>query len=40
MSIEEMYRDWHHGAVRVAVVALPTEAMGTRLIGVVCLAYT
>jgi hypothetical protein len=41
MSIEETYRDWHHHwAVRAAVVDLPTEAMGTRLIGVVCLAYT
>jgi hypothetical protein len=41
MSIEETYRDWHHyWAVRAAVVALPTEAMVARLIGVVCLAYT
>src|SRR3989442_7003154 len=41
MSIEETYRDWHHHwAVRAAVVDMPTEAMGTRLIGVVCLAYT
>ena len=41
MSIEETYRDWHHHwAVRAAVVDLPTEAMVTRLIGVVCLAYT
>src|SRR5438128_6803568 len=41
MSIEETYRDWHHHwAVRAAVVALPTEAMVGRLIGVVCLAYT
>jgi hypothetical protein len=41
MSIEETYRDWHHHwAVRAAVVGLPTEAMATRLIGVVCLAYT
>jgi hypothetical protein len=41
MSIEETYRDWHHHwAVRAAVVGLPTEAMVTRLIGVVCLAYT
>jgi hypothetical protein len=41
MSIEETYRDWHqHWAVRAAVVDLPTAAMGTRLIGVVCLAYT
>src|SRR6059058_4067861 len=40
MSIEETYRDWHHHwAVRAAVVGLPTEAMATRLIGVVCLAY-
>jgi hypothetical protein len=41
MSIEETYRDWHHHwAVRAAVVALPTEAMVVRLLGVVCLAYT
>jgi Transposase DDE domain len=41
MSIEETYRDWHHHwAVRAAVIALPTEAMVTRLIGGVCLAYT
>jgi hypothetical protein len=41
MSIEETYRDWHHyWAVRVAVVALPTEAIVARLIGVVRLAYT
>jgi hypothetical protein len=41
MSSEETYRDWHHHwAVRAAVVGLPTEAMVTRLIGVVCLAYT
>jgi hypothetical protein len=41
MSIEETYRDWHyHGAVRAAVVDVPTEAMVTRLIGIVCLAYT
>ena len=41
MSIEETYRDWHHyWAVRAAVVALPTEAMVARLVGVVCLAYT
>ena len=41
MAIEETYRDWHHHwAVRAAVVDVPTEAMVTRLIGVVCLAYT
>jgi len=41
MSIEETYRDWHHHwAVRAAVIDIPTEAMVTRLIGVVCLAYT
>jgi hypothetical protein len=41
MAIEETYRDWHHHwAVRTAVVDLPTEAMVSRLIGVVCLAYT
>ncbi len=41
MAIEETYRDWHqHWAVRSATVSLPTEAMVTRLIGVVCLAYT
>ena len=41
MAIAETYRDWqHHGAVRAAVVDVPIEAMGTRLIGVGCLAYT
>lgn len=41
MAIEETYRDWHpHGAVRAATVSLPTEAMVTRLIGIVCVAYT
>jgi hypothetical protein len=41
MSSEETYRDGHHhGAVRAAVVDVPTEAMVTRLLGVVCLAYT
>ena len=41
MAIEETYRDWHHHwAVRAATVSLPTEAMVTRLIGIVCLAYT
>ena len=29
LSIEETFRDWHHGwSVRVAVSSLPTEAMG------------
>lgn len=41
MAIEETFRDWHHHwAVRAATIALPTEAMVTRLIGIVCLAYT
>jgi hypothetical protein len=41
MAIEETFRDWHHyWAVRAATVTLPTEAMVTRLIGTVCLAYT
>jgi hypothetical protein len=41
MAIEETYRDWHHHwAVRTATVSLPTEAMVSRVIGVVCLAYT
>jgi DDE family transposase len=41
MAIEETFRDWHyHWAVRAATVALTTEAMVTRLIGIVCLAYT
>jgi DDE family transposase len=41
MTIEETYRDWHHHwAVRTATVSLPTAAMVSRLIGVVCLAYT
>ena len=41
MSIEETFRDWHHGwGVRAAVSNLPTAAMVERLIGVVCLAYS
>ena len=41
MPIEETFRDWHSGwGVRAAVVALPTEAMVDRLIGVVCLTYS
>ena len=41
MSIEETFRDWHSGwGVRAAVVALPTETMVDRLIGVVCLTYS
>lgn len=39
MAIEETFRDWHHHwAVRTATVSLPTEAMVTRLIGVVGVA--
>jgi Transposase DDE domain len=41
MSIEETFRDWHHGwGVRTAVSGLPTEAMVERLLGVICLAYS
>lgn len=41
MSIEETFRDWHSGwGVRAAVIALPTETMVDRLIGVVCLTYS
>jgi hypothetical protein len=41
MAIEETYRDWpQQWAVRTATVPVPTEAMVTRLIGIVCLAYT
>jgi Transposase DDE domain len=41
MPIEETFRDWHSGwGVRAAVVALPTEAMVDRLIGVVCVTYS
>jgi hypothetical protein len=40
MSIEETFRAWPSGwGVRAAVVDLPTEAMGDRLIGMVCLTY-
>ena len=36
-----MFRDWHSGwDVRAAVVALPTEAMVDRFIGVVCVTYS
>jgi hypothetical protein len=41
MAIEETFRDWHSGwGVRQVVVALPTERMVDRLIGVVCLTYS
>jgi DDE family transposase len=41
MPIEETFRDWHSGwGVRAAVVALPTEAMVDRLIGVVGVTYS
>ena len=41
MPIEETFRDWHSGwGVRQLVVALPTETMVDRLIGVVCLTYS
>ena len=40
MAIEETFRDWHSGwGVRQVVVALPTERMVDRLIGMVCLTY-
>lgn len=40
MAIEETFRDWHHPwAVRAATMPLPTEAMVSRLIGTICLAY-
>jgi len=40
MAIEETFRDWHHHwAVRAATMPLPTEAMVSRLIGTICLAY-
>jgi hypothetical protein len=41
LSIEETFRDWHSGwGVRAAVVALSTETMVDRLIGVVCVTYS
>jgi hypothetical protein len=41
MAIEETFRDWHSGwGVRAVVVALSTERMVDRLIGVVCLTYS
>ena len=41
MAIEETFRDWHHHwAVRAATVSLPTEAIVTRLSGIVCIADT
>ena len=40
MSIEETFREWHSGwGVRQVVVALPTERMVDRLIGMVCWTY-
>jgi hypothetical protein len=41
MASEETFRDWHYPwAGRAATGALPTEALVTRLVGIVCLAYT
>jgi len=41
MAIEETCRDWHSGwGVRQVVVALPTERMVDRLIGMICLTYS
>ena len=40
MSIEETFRDWHRSWGVRAAVALPTEAMVDRLIGVVCSTYS
>ena len=40
MASEETFRDWHHHwAVRAATISLPTEAMVTRFMGIVCVAY-
>ena len=40
MSIEQTFRDWHHGwGVRDAAAALPTAQAAERLVGIVCLAY-
>lgn len=40
MTIEETFRDWHHGwGLREAVAGLPTEAAVVRMVGIVCLAY-
>jgi hypothetical protein len=40
MTIEETFRDWHHGwGLRDAVIGLSTEAEVCRLVGLVCLAY-
>jgi hypothetical protein len=41
MAIEETFRDWHSGwGVRAGVVALPTERMVDRLIGMIGLTYS
>lgn len=40
MSVEQTFRDWHHGwGVRDAAAALPQAQAVERLVGIVCLAY-
>jgi hypothetical protein len=40
MTIEETFRDWHHGwSVRTALIGLTSEAEVVRMVGLVSLAY-
>jgi hypothetical protein len=40
MTIEETFRDWHHGwGVRAALIGLGTEAEVCRMVGLISLAY-
>jgi hypothetical protein len=41
MTIEQTFRDWHHGwGLREAVASLPDEAAVCRMVGIVSLAYS
>jgi hypothetical protein len=40
MTIEQTFRDWHHGwGLRAVAAPLPTAEAVRRLVGIVCLAY-
>lgn len=40
MTIEQTFRDWHHGwGLRTATAALTAETAVVRMVGIVCLAY-
>jgi hypothetical protein len=40
MTIEQTFRDWHHGwGMRAVAAPLPTAEAVRRLVGIACLAY-